>query len=130
MTRFSDLSEYTAIPAVNSLCLSPDGSWLAAVVQTVGTDPKKFHTSIWRVDTGQAPAARLTRSADVVHQRNSMAPCSASTAGRPQSGPIATAATSRNWPIGSTPTRSSLGISPVRSTIVDCVCASHGPPSR
>ena len=64
MTRFSDLSEYTAIPAVNSLCLSPDGSWLAAVVQTEGSDSKKYRTSIWRVDTGQAPAVRLTRSAD------------------------------------------------------------------
>src|ERR1022692_2963518 len=63
VTRFSDLSEYTEIPAVNSLCLAPDGSWLAAVVQSVGTDSKKYLTSIWRIDTGQAPAVRLTRSA-------------------------------------------------------------------
>src|ERR1700693_1894113 len=63
VTRFNDLSEFTAIPAVSSLCLAPDGSWLAAVVQSVGPDSKKFLTSIWRSDTGQAPAARLTRSA-------------------------------------------------------------------
>ena len=64
MTRFSDLSEFTALPAVSSLCLAPDGTWLAAVVQSVSADSKKFLTSIWRIDTGQAPAARLTRSAE------------------------------------------------------------------
>jgi dipeptidyl aminopeptidase/acylaminoacyl peptidase len=64
VTRFSDLSEYTKIPAVTSLCLAPDGSWLAAVVQSTGADSKKYLTSIWRIDTGQAPAVRLTRSAD------------------------------------------------------------------
>jgi Tol biopolymer transport system component len=49
---------------VTSLRLAPDGSWLAATVQAPGSDPKKKTSSIWRVDTGQAAAVRLTRSAD------------------------------------------------------------------
>src|SRR5215470_7170189 len=74
---FTDLGEFVAIPRVTSLCLSPDGTWLAAAVQTLGPEPKKFGTSIWRIDAGQAPAGtpdasppgsapavRLTRSAE------------------------------------------------------------------
>ncbi len=77
MTWFSDLTEYVALPAVTSLCLSPDGTWLAAAVQGPGPEPKKFGTSIWRIDTGlgttgpvttgpvtTGPAIRLTRSAE------------------------------------------------------------------
>jgi len=64
VTRFSELTDYLAIPAVTSLRLSPDGSWLAATVQSVGPEPSKFGTSIWRIDTGAAPASRLTRSAE------------------------------------------------------------------
>jgi dipeptidyl aminopeptidase/acylaminoacyl peptidase len=72
VTSFSDLSDYVAIPRVTALRLSPDGSWLAAVVQTVGGEPGKYVTSIWRLHapgedgaepTGPAPA-RLTRSAE------------------------------------------------------------------
>jgi dipeptidyl aminopeptidase/acylaminoacyl peptidase len=64
VTRFSDLTEYVAIPAVTSLRLSPDGSWLAAAVQAIGPEPSKFGTSIWRIDTVGGPPARLTRSAE------------------------------------------------------------------
>ena len=64
MTRFSELTDYVAIPAVTSLRLSPDGSWLAATVQSLGPEPSKFGTSIWRIDTGAAVASRLTRSAE------------------------------------------------------------------
>jgi dipeptidyl aminopeptidase/acylaminoacyl peptidase len=64
VTRFSDLTEYVAIPAVTSLRLSPDGSWLAAEVQALGPEPAKFFTSIWRIDAGGGPPARLTRSAE------------------------------------------------------------------
>jgi len=64
VTRFSELADYVAIPAVTSLRLSPDGSWLAATVQTLGPEPSKFGTSIWRIDAGAAPASRLTRSAE------------------------------------------------------------------
>jgi dipeptidyl aminopeptidase/acylaminoacyl peptidase len=72
VTSFSDLTDYVAIPRVTALRLSPDGSWLAAVVQTVGSEPGKYVTSIWRLPAsgedgapppGPAPA-RLTRSAE------------------------------------------------------------------
>ena len=77
MTKFHDLGDYVAIPRVTALRLSPDGSWLAAAVQTVGGEPKKYVTSIWRIPVagdqsaspnktaGQSgPPARLTRSAE------------------------------------------------------------------
>jgi len=68
VTPFRDLHDYVAIPELTALRLSPDGSWLAAVVQTVDADGKKFVSSIWRVDASPAghgsPAARLTRSAE------------------------------------------------------------------
>ena len=71
MTRFHDLGDYVAIPRVTALRLSPDGSWLAAAVQTPGADAKKYVTSIWKIPVpedaaagrGGAPA-RLTRSAE------------------------------------------------------------------
>ena len=60
-----DLQEYVAIPRVTALRLAPDGSWLAAVVQTVGGEPPKYLSSIWRIDTaGNHEPVRLTRSAE------------------------------------------------------------------
>jgi hypothetical protein len=41
--------------SVTGLCLSPDGRWLAAVVQSPWPEPKKYGTSIWRIFTGQVP---------------------------------------------------------------------------
>jgi dipeptidyl aminopeptidase/acylaminoacyl peptidase len=70
MTRFHDLGEYMAIPRVTSLRLSPDGSWLAAEVQMASGQPRKYVTSIWRIDPlggGPGPQARpvrLTRGAE------------------------------------------------------------------
>ena len=61
---FHDLDDYVAIPRMTGLRLSPDGSWLAATVQSLSPDKKKYVTSIWRIDTAGGPAARLTRSAD------------------------------------------------------------------
>ena len=63
-TPFHDLNEYIAIPRLTGLRLSPDGSWLAATVQSLSADKKKYVTSIWRIDTGGGPPARLTRSAE------------------------------------------------------------------
>jgi hypothetical protein len=70
VTSFHDLSGYIAIPRVTGLRLSPDGSWLAAAVQTLGGEPRKYLTSIWRIpavagsgERGSAPV-RLTRSAE------------------------------------------------------------------
>ncbi len=63
-TPFHDLNDYLAIPRVTGLRLSPDGRWLAAAVQTLSQDRKKYVTSIWRIDTAGGPPRRLTRSAD------------------------------------------------------------------
>ncbi len=63
-TAFHDLSEFVAIPRVGALRLAPDGDWLAASVQTLSADGKKYLTSIWRVDAHGGPARRLTRSAE------------------------------------------------------------------
>ena len=65
VTTFDDLREYAFAPRVSALRLSPDGSWLALAVQTVGETPPKYLTSIWRVDTRpDAAPVRLTRSAE------------------------------------------------------------------
>ena len=53
-----------AIPRVAALRLAPDGTWLAAAVQTLSADHKKYLTSIWRIDVQGGPARRLTRSAE------------------------------------------------------------------
>jgi dipeptidyl aminopeptidase/acylaminoacyl peptidase len=63
-TPFHDLADYVAIPRVTALRLSPDGTWLAAAVQTLSGDGKKYLTSLWRIDTAGGPARRLTRSAE------------------------------------------------------------------
>ncbi|MBV9094379.1 MAG: S9 family peptidase [Streptosporangiaceae bacterium] len=63
-TPFGDLDDFAAIPRVAALRLSPDGSWLAAAVQTLSPDRKKYLTSIWRIDTRGGAPRRLTRSAE------------------------------------------------------------------
>jgi dipeptidyl aminopeptidase/acylaminoacyl peptidase len=63
-TPFHDLMDFVAIPRVTALRLAPDGTWLAAAVQTLSPDRKKYLTSLWRIDTGGGPARRLTRSAE------------------------------------------------------------------
>jgi dipeptidyl aminopeptidase/acylaminoacyl peptidase len=63
-TSFHDLREYVAIPRVTALRLSPDGTWLAAGVQTLSPDRKKYVTSIWRIDAGGGAPRRLTWSAE------------------------------------------------------------------
>ncbi|WP_034269922.1 S9 family peptidase [Actinospica robiniae] len=68
MTRFDgpfgDLSRFLEIPRVSGLSLSPDGAALAAVVQNLSPDRKKFLSSIWRIDPDGGAPVRLTRSAD------------------------------------------------------------------
>ncbi len=61
---FRDLKDFVAIPRPGALRLSPDGNWLAAAVQTLSADGKKYLTSIWRIDPQGGPARRLTRSAE------------------------------------------------------------------
>jgi dipeptidyl aminopeptidase/acylaminoacyl peptidase len=61
---FHDLGDFVALPRVAGLRLAPDGTWLAAAVQTLSTDKKKYLTSIWRIDAQGGPARRLTRSTE------------------------------------------------------------------
>jgi len=64
VTPFHDLGEYLALPRVLSLCLSPDGERLVAVVQTLASDRKEYRTALWYVDPrGHDAPRRLTRSA-------------------------------------------------------------------
>jgi dipeptidyl aminopeptidase/acylaminoacyl peptidase len=71
-TPFHDLARYVAIPRVTALRLSPDGSWLAATIQTLTPDRKKYVTSIWRIPAipaipahpASAGPVRLTWSPD------------------------------------------------------------------
>jgi dipeptidyl aminopeptidase/acylaminoacyl peptidase len=63
-TPFHDLADFVAIPRVTALRLSPDGGWLAAAVQTLSADRKKYLTSLWRIDARGEPPRRLTRSAE------------------------------------------------------------------
>jgi len=63
-TPFGDFGAFVAIPRVGALRLSTDGRWLAATVQTLSPDRKKYLTSIWRIDPQGGPARRLTRSAE------------------------------------------------------------------
>jgi dipeptidyl aminopeptidase/acylaminoacyl peptidase len=68
VTSFDDLRDFVAMRRLTGLRLSPDGGWLAATVQELSPDGKKFISSIWRIGTGHAdasqPAVRLTRSAE------------------------------------------------------------------
>jgi dipeptidyl aminopeptidase/acylaminoacyl peptidase len=66
-TPFDELARYAEVPRVNGLRLAPDGTWLAAVVQTLSADRKKYVSSIWRLPVHPGAAEtprRLTRSAD------------------------------------------------------------------
>jgi dipeptidyl aminopeptidase/acylaminoacyl peptidase len=61
---FGDLSRFLEIPRVTGLALSPDGGTLAAVVQNLSPDGKKFISSIHRIDTAGGAPVRLTRSGE------------------------------------------------------------------
>src|SRR6266576_2501512 len=63
-TPFHELGDFVALPRVGALRLAPDGSWLAAAVQALSPDKKKYLTSIWRIDAEGGPPRRLTRSAE------------------------------------------------------------------
>lgn len=58
-----DLDAFLGLPRLADLHLSPDGRRLAATVQTVAADGKRFSGAVWEIDpTGERPARRLTRS--------------------------------------------------------------------
>ncbi|MFC6085155.1 S9 family peptidase [Sphaerisporangium aureirubrum] len=64
MSFFKDIREFVAQPRLLSLRLSPDGSRLATVVQSLNPDGKSYGTSVWQVPVGPGGEPhRLTRSA-------------------------------------------------------------------
>jgi dipeptidyl aminopeptidase/acylaminoacyl peptidase len=60
-TPFGELARYVEIPRVTALRVAPDGTWLAAVVQTLSEDRKKYVSSIWRVPAQPADSAASRR---------------------------------------------------------------------
>jgi dipeptidyl aminopeptidase/acylaminoacyl peptidase len=64
VSPFKDLREYVKVPRVVALRLSPDGSRLVAVVQTLNPEGTSYGMSLWEVpvEPGGTPR-RLTRSA-------------------------------------------------------------------
>ncbi|MFP5336506.1 MAG: alpha/beta fold hydrolase [Actinomycetes bacterium] len=61
---FADLDAYVALPRVDGLALSPDGTRLVVGVQTLDRKKTRYVTALWEVDpAGERPARRLTRSA-------------------------------------------------------------------
>lgn len=72
-TPFSDLDQYIALPRVDGIAISPDGTRVALTVSALDPDRTAYRRSIWQVPagndadaaSGDAPgtAVRLTRSA-------------------------------------------------------------------
>ncbi len=62
-SSFHSLDDYVALPRVNGLVLSPDGTRIVCPVQTLNKERTKYVTSLWEVDPdGEKPPRRLTRS--------------------------------------------------------------------
>ncbi|WP_067131133.1 S9 family peptidase [Microtetraspora malaysiensis] len=58
------MSEYVALPRVLSLRLSPDGTRLVSVVQSLNPDKKSYGTALWEIPLDpEGRPHRLTRSA-------------------------------------------------------------------
>lgn len=63
-TPFSSLDDYIALPRVESLALSPDGSRAVLTVATLKKDGTAYERSLWAVPAdGSGAPTRLTRSA-------------------------------------------------------------------
>ena len=64
MTPFNDLTEFIAVPRLDGLVLSPDGTRLITTVQQPDPAGAKYLRALWEIDPrGERPARRLTRSA-------------------------------------------------------------------
>ncbi len=63
-TVFHDLDAYVALPRIDGLAVSPDGSRVVTAVASLDATKTAYVTGLWEVDpTGARPAHRLTRSA-------------------------------------------------------------------
>jgi dipeptidyl aminopeptidase/acylaminoacyl peptidase len=55
------VEQHIALKRVSGLAPSPDGTWLAVVVQRLDLDSAKYVSDLWRVPTDGSPALQLTR---------------------------------------------------------------------
>ncbi|MHA7984212.1 S9 family peptidase [Rathayibacter sp. CAU 1779] len=63
-SSFESLPDYIALPRVESLALSPDGTRVVLSVATLSKDGTKYERALWSIPADGAPGARrLTRSA-------------------------------------------------------------------
>ncbi|GAA5026158.1 S9 family peptidase [Microbacterium fluvii] len=63
-TRFDSLDDYLALPRIEGLALSPDGTRAVLTIATLKKDGTGFDRSLWQVPAdGAEGAVRLTRSA-------------------------------------------------------------------
>ena len=63
-TPFSSLDDYIALPRVEALALSPDGTRVVLTVATLKKDGTAYERSLWSVPAdGSGRPTRLTRSA-------------------------------------------------------------------
>jgi dipeptidyl aminopeptidase/acylaminoacyl peptidase len=63
-TAFHDLDEYIALPRLDGMALSLDGTRLVVAVNVLDPKRTRYVTALWEVDpNGQRAARRLTRSA-------------------------------------------------------------------
>ncbi|WP_460688741.1 S9 family peptidase [Nesterenkonia suensis] len=60
---FHDLDRFIALPRLDGLVMSPDGTRLVSTVSTLDEKGTSSVTSLWEIDpSGERPARRLTRS--------------------------------------------------------------------
>ncbi|MCV2488114.1 S9 family peptidase [Geodermatophilus sp. YIM 151500] len=63
-SSFHRLADFVALPRLEALALSADGTRLAVAVQTLDAERKKWRSALWEIDpAGSRPARRLTRGA-------------------------------------------------------------------
>jgi dipeptidyl aminopeptidase/acylaminoacyl peptidase len=55
------VDQHIALRRVSSIAPSPDGTWLAVVVQRLDLDGAKYVSDLWKVPTDGGPAVQLTR---------------------------------------------------------------------
>lgn len=61
MSTCYTVEQHVASRRVSALVASPDGTWLAAVVQRLDQDGARYVSDLWKVPTDGSPAVQLTR---------------------------------------------------------------------
>jgi dipeptidyl aminopeptidase/acylaminoacyl peptidase len=64
------IAQHISIKRVGAFAASPDGRWLAVVVQRLDLEGAKYVSDLWRVPTDGSPAVQLTRG-----EARDTAPC-------------------------------------------------------